>query len=63
MIEFTTLRSLSIIYDLFEGKGRPSVTKAFFDRKSQQFAIGFDDSTVVVVNVKYESPIVVKHLK
>ncbi|KAI6190657.1 Utp12 domain-containing protein [Aphelenchoides bicaudatus] len=54
--------SLAILYELFEGKGRPDVSAATFDRKSQQFAVGFDDSTVVVVNVQYEAPIIVKHL-
>lgn len=55
--------SMVILYDLFEGKGRPSVSAATFDRSSQQIAVGFEDSTVVVVNVRFDEPVVVKHLK
>lgn len=52
-----------ILYDLFEAKSRPNVTATAFNHQTQCMAVGFEDSTVLVVNIKFDKPIVVKHLK
>ncbi|KAI6185176.1 Utp12 domain-containing protein [Aphelenchoides fujianensis] len=50
-----------ILYEMFEGSGRPDVSAAAFSRKDHLLAVGFENSAVLVLNVEYE-PVVLKHL-
>ncbi|KAI6224160.1 hypothetical protein M3Y95_00853700 [Aphelenchoides besseyi] len=50
-----------ILYELFEGSGRPDVTAASFSQKNHLMAVGFESSAVILVNVEHE-PVVLKHL-
>ncbi|KAI6217997.1 Periodic tryptophan protein 2-like protein [Aphelenchoides fujianensis] len=50
-----------ILYEMFEGSGRPDVSAAAFSRKDHLLAVGFENSAVLVLNVEFE-PMVLKHL-
>ncbi|KAI6218490.1 Periodic tryptophan protein 2-like protein [Aphelenchoides fujianensis] len=50
-----------ILYEMFEGNGRPDVSAAAFSRKDHLLAVGFENSAVLVLNVEFE-PVVLKHL-
>ncbi|KAI6219131.1 Periodic tryptophan protein 2-like protein [Aphelenchoides fujianensis] len=50
-----------ILYEMFEGNGRPDVSAASFSRKDHLLAVGFENSAVLVLNVEFE-PVVLKHL-